>query len=76
VVRDGLGTTLAHTVPVRDIVRVEPAYMVVFYYEGGTLCGRVRDVRSQQQWIVRDASLLRRALTESVLHGEAGPNEE
>jgi hypothetical protein len=50
--------------------------MVVFYYEGGTLCGRVRDVRSQQQWIVRDASLLRRALTESVLHGEAGPNEE
>jgi hypothetical protein len=55
---------------VRDIVRVDPPYLVVFYYEGGTLCGRVRDVRSQQQWIVRDAALLRRALTEDTVHGE------
>lgn len=50
--------------------------MVVFYYEGGTLCGRVRDVRSQQQWIVRDAGLLRRALTECALHGEEGIDRE
>jgi hypothetical protein len=62
-------------VAVRDIVRVEPAYLVVFYYEGGTLCGRVRDVRSQHQWIVRDAGLLRRALTESVPHGDEGTDQ-
>jgi hypothetical protein len=44
--------------------------LVVFYYEGGTLCGRVRDVRSQQQWIVRDAGLLRRALTEGAAQSD------
>ncbi len=54
----------------RDIVRVDPPYLVVFYYEGGTLCGRVRDVRSQQQWIVRDAGLLRRALTEGAAQSD------
>ncbi len=59
-----------HNVAVREIVRVDPPYLVVFYYEAGTLCGRVRDVRSQQQWIVRDATLLRRALTEPAAPGE------
>ncbi len=63
---------MTHSWVVREIVRVDPAYLVVFYYEGGTLCGRVRDVRSQQQWIVRDASLLRRTLTAGANATDSG----
>jgi hypothetical protein len=43
-------------------------YVVVFFYEGTELRARIRNVQSQDQWIMRDAGPLRDLLgrTESA----------
>jgi hypothetical protein len=39
-----------------------PPLVIVFFYAGAELRARVRDVGTQEQWIVMDGSALRRAL--------------
>jgi hypothetical protein len=43
-------------------------YVVVFFYEGPELRARIRNVQSQDQWIMRDAGSLREVL--------AGPDRQ
>ena len=48
-------------------------YVVIFYYEGNELRARIRDVSSQEQRILRDATDLWTLLTSAWRRG-AGPS--
>jgi len=51
-----------------EFPRTSP-YVVVFYYEGDQLRARIRDVRSQELWIGRDAARLRELLQDRKKRG-------
>ncbi len=39
-----------------------PPYVIVFFYEGTELRARIRNVQSQEQWVMRGAEALRDVL--------------